>query len=187
MGKTVVIVSIASMFFWCGTGTPSSVLAQENEPRGEATIGKCLADLRDRDPFVRRQAVWELERRDREWDLTKAVPALIEALNDSESEQVRDARRVLSRIGFPAFKTLQLALKDKRVSVKRGVIELIGDIGFKCKPALPELSDFLKSEDLSVRAAAARSVFRLSGSAERSVPILREALTDGSTEFAPVP
>ena len=84
-----------------------------------------------------------------------AIKPLIEALGEDEVHQSipMDAARALKKIGTPAVEYLIIALKDKRISVKRNAAEILGEIKDPraIKPLIKSVND--KSIDTTVAMA----------------------------------
>ncbi len=104
-----------------------------------------------------------------------ALPALVNALGDS-NEQVRlYAATALTKLGNPALKALRKALRAEDKQVRQNVIKALAGFGAKAVPAIVE---GLKDAEPKVREVAVMSLGKLGDKATSSVPKLAEALFD---------
>lgn len=113
--------------------------------------------------------------------MRKAVPALIIALNDEESDVRRYAAIVLGRMR-PAAKevvpALSVALKDQAPVVRLEAVHALGWIGQDAADAVPALIDALRDQDTNIRCKAAIALGVI------VVKDAREAVYWQSREFA---
>ncbi|MHC4200300.1 MAG: HEAT repeat domain-containing protein, partial [Planctomycetota bacterium] len=86
----------------------------------------------------------------------EAIPALIEALKDTDYEVRMSAISDLSRVCGPAaVPTLLEALKDKESRVRKRAARALGRFGPAAKAAVPTLLEALKDKESRVRTSAA--------------------------------
>ena len=146
-------------------------------------IGNVLADLgpdvvygligalKHEDPFVRQHAAQLLYgSATREEPLvTDAVPALIEALKDSDCLVRQWAVVALERIGPQAEEAvggLVEVLDDPDHEVRRWAAVALGNIGQAARSAIPALTKLLLDDVSDVREAASQSMDRIQGTEE---------------------
>src|SRR5207249_11997292 len=77
----------------------------------------------------------------------------------------------------PGMPELIELLHAPDVTARELAVGQIGRLGKIATNALPELEKALRDSDSGVRIAAARSVWKISGSASTSIPVLRLLLT----------
>ena len=148
----------------------------------------------DPEDQVRETAVYALAAA----DSCTVVPHLVAALRDADVDVRSAAVICLGRLGNLASSSvpsLRPLLKDKsfrsqRVSIDFSVsvpfhydvIDALGSIGSAAQAALPDLEPFLEQEDVDTinvgaRLHAAAAWIRISGDAERGLPVLKGMLT----------
>ena len=98
---------------------------------------------------------------------TELVPALIEALKDSDPDVRQHTALALAAIGADALKPLRDALKDTNKDLRAGAAYALGQMGYTGRDAIPELVKTLKDDDPNVRRAAAQAVSRIVSSESR--------------------
>lgn len=86
-----------------------------------------------------------------------AIPELIKALHDSETQVSWDAASALGRVGRPAVPELMRALADSSSYVRHCAAYALGEIGAAAEPAVPALIESLMDTNRDVRASAAYS------------------------------
>ncbi|MDA0833626.1 MAG: HEAT repeat domain-containing protein [Planctomycetota bacterium] len=95
----------------------------------------------------------------------KAVPALIQALNEDEYSYARSAAaQALGRVGpeaKPAVPDLIEALQDDKEEVRMSAIGALGSIGPDAQTALSPLKELLKNSNPRVGKAAAEAVRKI--------------------------
>ncbi|MDP8230456.1 MAG: HEAT repeat domain-containing protein, partial [Candidatus Gorgyraea atricola] len=101
----------------------------------------------------------------------EAVPVLIKALGDIDTDVMQSAIEALAKIGEPAVTDLIKTLKDKDESVKRGGTEALVKIG---KPSADQLTKLFSTKDKSKIKQVSDILIRIDKS---SIPALKEALT----------
>ena len=106
-----------------------------------------------------------------------AVPALIEALKDEDSNVRGSAADALGKIGPAAVPALIEALRDDDSDV-RYTAAALARIGPAAEAAVPALIEALKHDDSIVRFNAAYALGKIGPAAEAAVPTLLEALKD---------
>lgn len=95
------------------------------------------------------------------------VPALVGSLRAPDPQARLWAGMTLFRIGEPAVKPLAGALKSKDLALRRGAARALGMHGPKAKAAVPALVGALKDLDLEVRTNAALALRRIDPAAAR--------------------
>ena len=114
-----------------------------------------------------------------------AVPALIEALRDPDSEVRRGAAGALGQVGpeaIGAVPALIEALRDPDSEVRRGAAGALGQVGPKPIGAVPALIEALRDPDSEVRRGAAGALGQVGPEAIDAVPALIAALRDPDSE-----
>ncbi len=114
-------------------------------------------------------------------DAKAAVPALIEALKDENSEMRRRVAVALGNIGpdaKAAVPALIEALKDENKNVRDSAAVALGTLGPDAKAAVPVLIEALKDEGMVVRREAAGALGEIGPDAKAVVPALIAALKD---------
>src|SRR5215470_4855254 len=104
----------------------------------EKPIANVAAQLKDKDPKVRRAAAQELGRRGVK--AVAAVPALTEALSDSIAQVQTAAAEALGGIGVTAKSAVPKlieALKDKDAMVRETAAEALADIRVEPEKVIP--------------------------------------------------
>jgi HEAT repeat protein len=84
-------------------------------------------------------------------------------LTESVTEVRRRAARALAHFGARAVPTLVQALEDREPSVRSAAIRALGRIGPEARDALPALVRATEDENDSVREAAAKTLGRIRG------------------------
>lgn len=142
-------------------------------PGGKYNIQSLLNSLKDKNPFIRRQAIKSLE----ELGDKSVIPALIEVMLKDDISYLRHAatsvfqRKLADRSAVPA---LIEALKDKNLFVRGAAAAALGKI--KDRSAVAYLCEALKDKEAHVRWAAA---FPLGQIGDKSaIPALRELLNN---------
>ena len=80
----------------------------------------------------------------------RAVPALVQCLQDESEMTRRNACYALNAVGSAAVEPLRDTLKDAREYVRDNAVEALGDLGTKAEPAVPELVETLGDPSGSV-------------------------------------
>jgi HEAT repeat protein len=155
--------------------------SQGKEPTYEAkTLSEWVAVARDKDPALRRDAVWALGKIG-----SKAIPALTESLKDKDTDVRRLATLALGEMGSEAkaaVPALTKLLKDRDTAVCRAAAEALGEIGPPAKAAVPALIESLKDRDTDARRLAALALGDIGTQAKAAVPALTKLLKDEDTE-----
>jgi HEAT repeat protein len=127
----------------------------------------------DEDPFVRLDAARSLGRlRDK-----RAVPALIEALQDEDPVVAAAAADVAVTVGGPeAAEAMLRSLQDPKERVRLVAATVLASRGDK--RALPALLGLLGSKEWRVRNIAVRALGMLGPSAKSAAPAVEKALKD---------
>jgi HEAT repeat protein len=106
-----------------------------------------------------------------------AVPALIEALDDSDPAVREAAHDTLSAIDTPVPALLE-ALKHKSANVRAGAADLLGSVDPGASGVLSHLTDASKDADATVREHALTSLGQLARKDQRALPPLIDGLQD---------
>ncbi len=156
---------------------------------GDRAVPAIVGALRDREAVVREVAAGRLAGVPRETLGEAGLQALIAALGD-EAIRVRfTAAETLGELGAdarPAVPALREALKDASVvipawseqnfsperTVRDGALKTLGQIGPPAAGAAPDIERLLAAPSVRTRFHAARSLWRVTGRAEKSVPAL---------------
>ncbi|MEM4390105.1 MAG: HEAT repeat domain-containing protein [Candidatus Micrarchaeia archaeon] len=133
-----------------------------------------LAELKNKDPWIRHNAVEALGRLGLKHDVVReAVPELIEALADPLLRA--DVARALGMIGDErAVPALIECLNDGNREVRGNATEALGYI--RDRRSVPALIEKLSDENARVRFSAALSLGRIGDA--RALPALRKALLE---------
>lgn len=115
----------------------------------------------------------------------KAVPALIEAMQDEDSSMRESAIYALWWMqpqtdpeATEVVLALIKALGDENSDVRVRAADALGQIGPKASAAVPALIEALKDEDSSVRKSAAEALGKIGSETSVAVPALIKALKD---------
>jgi HEAT repeat protein len=95
-----------------------------------------------------------------------AVPALIDALRDSDTGVRKAAAEALGKVDPDvkvAVPALTNALKDKASPVRQSAASALGQIGPDAKDAVPALRELQKDSDRAVSRAAGMAIQRIMG------------------------
>ena len=139
------------------------------------TIAELTAQLKDKTPYVRRLAAQQLGARGIR--ALEAVPAMIEALGDSEAIVRATVAEALGGIGVTAkaaVPTLLKLLKDPDAYVRETAAEALADIGVDAPKVVPALMELLTDSDMNVRCAGAKSIGDFRAAAQDAVPALKK-------------
>ncbi len=92
-----------------------------------------------------------------------AIPAMTEALKDTDVDVRFAAAEALVKLGVPGrvVPALIALLEDKRWYNRRWAAEILGDVGPPAKAATPALTKVLKDESEDVRKAAAEALKKI--------------------------
>jgi hypothetical protein len=96
-------------------------------------------------------------------DFKELIPALLDALKDSDAEVRQSAASALAAIGHPALDPLVDVLRDKdqNKELRANAAYVLGQMGHNAQEALPALTKALKDDDKDVRRRAAFAVQRI--------------------------
>jgi HEAT repeat protein len=142
---------------WAQSATPKP------SPRSSKHWGMTLEDVR----WAAAEALVKIG--------TPAVPALIQALGDSDSAVRCAAAWALGDLGDPqAMPALIQALEDLDEAVRRAAAKALGDLGDP--QAIPALIKALRDRSENVRRAAAEALGKLGD--PQAMPALIQALRD---------
>ena len=110
-----------------------------------------------------------------------AVPGLIEALKNKNSEVRKSAAHALQYIGAEAkdaIPALAELLKDQDSSVRSSATYALESIGAETKDFIPPNIELLRNEDLRLRHDAARFLGNIGAESKDAIPVLIETLKD---------
>jgi HEAT repeat protein len=147
---------------------------------GPEDVPPLLADLKNADPRVRREAAEELGR------IGPAARAALTPLEQSLQDPVGEVR-VAASAALTAIDPARVdvevrvatdALKDKSASVRRAAAGVLGDLGPKAAPASAALSTMLGDPDGELRWAAANAIGEIGAAGAVAVPGLLGLLGD---------
>lgn len=113
-----------------------------------------------------------------------SVPALIDQLNDPESEVARAAAAALRRIGPLAVPRLIEALSHRDPGIRRAAVGLLSsrpDFGDDVIQSLPAVIRMLEDSDPRARAAAAEALEKLPARQTAAIEALERSLGDPSS------
>jgi len=108
------------------------------------------------------------------------IEVLVSVLKDPDSCLARASAVRSLREGAPPNQVVQvivMSLNDRVATVRRTVLECLGELGVEAKVALPQVERSLADEDEFVRQAAANVLSLIDPSNKAAVPVLIEALT----------
>src|SRR5262249_12395073 len=104
-----------------------------------------------------------------------AIPALVEALKDTDSRVRVQASLALGAIGQAAIPALIDATKQKNKYLQMGAALALGHMGPAAKGSVSALGELLSAKDVRVRCHAAQALWRIDRQTDRTVA----ALSDG--------
>jgi HEAT repeat protein len=112
-----------------------------------------------------------------------ALPALLEALRDSDAEVRKVATEAMVALGPAAagdVPALRAALKERNnpPELRAQAAKSLGGLGAGARAAVPELTDALRSPDVIVRRAAAGALAQVGTAAKDALVPLMDALQD---------
>ena len=114
----------------------------------------------------------------------KAVPAMIDALSDTEDEsRPRNAGYGFANIGEIAVPALLELTRDPNPQIRSRAIDVLGDIGLRAKSATPDLIALLQDTDEDVRARAAESLGTTSQNTSEAARPLADILATDESDF----
>ncbi len=116
-----------------------------SRPAVPVEVARAVDELTSVDPGVRRQAVEKLGELGP--DAGAAAPELIPLLIDDHAEVRMAATTALGDIGPPAIPALREALGDSDHVVRRGAAYSLGQMGSQAGSAVPALLETLRDED----------------------------------------
>lgn len=131
-------------------------------------VARLMKELKSRDSKTRIAAAQELGHIGQiKKSLTEpAVPALIDALHDSDAGVRKAAAEALGKVDPDvkvAVPALISALKDKAPPVRQATASALGQIGPDAKDAVPALRETQQDSDRTVSRAAGMAIQRIMG------------------------
>jgi len=130
------------------------------EPPSQSVIDTLLASLKSGDPEARAMTADTLGRITVEPD--RILPALLNALRDSDTNVCQAATRSLTAIGKPSVEPMISAISDSRVKHKRYVALALSKFGPAASKAAEPMLEMLKTGDDDHRALAIYVLRRIS-------------------------
>jgi HEAT repeat protein len=141
---------------------------------GPASVPALAHALRDPDPEMRRDVAvaldvvgggwWQFPDGGAKLDLRPALPALLTALQDSDSGVRAWAARDISDMGAAAataIPRLRAMLQSSDAESRGAACDALGAIGFPARDSLPELQRALNDSSPAVRQAARDAITRI--------------------------
>lgn len=163
-------------------------------PAARAAVPSLIRLLKDRDELVCERAIWAIYKINA--DAAKTVPVLVECLADRNFNIRVAATTSLGAIRpMPpaAMEGLIRALRDEDGDVQHAAAEALGKLGDDAVPAIPALTDMLKSRQTyryshpviprPVAETAARALGALGPRAREAMPALLDLIRDRKGTF----
>jgi HEAT repeat protein len=153
------------------------------------SVGNRLQQLKDKDPVVRERSLHLLTELGPKAEAT--VPAVIEALDDSNMRVRANAGEALYAIGAPAVPAVLRALDDHRLNVRAGALAAIGILNYRgavhqdVKPIVAKVLAALQDANPVIRREAASALHGFRSEREVVVPALVQALQDADRASNP--
>ena len=144
---------------------------------GSASVPSLIEFLAHTDKYVRRNAVWSLNKLGQH--ALPALSTLCQALRDADPRTASGAAQVLGNFGVAAVSAVPAlveAMRGTNVVLCRLAAKALSQIG---RGALPSLILHLKHHDPFVRGEAAMALGWMGPDAEEAVPSLIELLGEG--------
>jgi HEAT repeat protein len=173
----------------CAARSNAACALQEIGPAAKVAVPSLVRLLKDPDELVRERAIWAL--RDIRPDPGETTAALVECLNDANFNIRVAATNTLGTIRPmtpAALEGLLRALHDKEGNVQHEAAEVLGRLGDDARPAIPALTELLKSRAMytfghpaqiqPVAHTAAQALGALGARAESAVPVLLQVVSD---------
>ncbi|NNG04123.1 MAG: hypothetical protein HKM95_08475 [Inquilinus sp.] len=162
-------------------------------PAARGVVADLERAMGDTDSGVRAAAARALGRIAQE-DLPVAVPLLIDALADDD-DAVREASVIafrsfhrryqhnerIAEIGPDQVDILSASIASDSPEIRRRALWIVKAIGPSAEGAMPAVIAALDDQDVRVRSAAIRALYRFPEHTRRASPILLELLTDPRT------
>lgn len=104
-----------------------------------------------------------------------AIPALVEAVKDTDNYVKKRAVQAIADIGKPTevvIATLLETLKDSDEEIRQISLEGIGNLGPKAAKAVPHLIISLKDESMLIRLYSAQALGKIGKAAKAAIPTL---------------
>jgi HEAT repeat protein len=149
----------------------------------DKSMSQWLKDLKGRNTGQRRDAIralGEIGKREPSASL-KIVPALVEALKDSEADVRRAAPAGLAKMGpnaKGAVPSLKEALSDSDKDVRSAALQALADIDPSNPEVISTICKGLKDKDLDVRKAAVVALGSMGPAGKSALPALEQSLSD---------
>jgi HEAT repeat protein len=91
----------------------------------------------------------------------QVIATLIDALKDTDPDVRTNLSAALAKFGAVAVEPLVKALKDDSAGRRAGAAYALGQLGSQAKPALPQLLELLKDEQVEVRRQVSFAISRI--------------------------
>ena len=172
--RTFVVPKLRHLFIGallCILPTPALAQAGRSDPSGNSTrdwAGRLMA----KDPKVRATAEAALVQRG-----ARSLPLLRRFLTRGDEGLELETFEIIRRIGPPAMPLLVELLRDERVSIRRGAVDVLIDLAPDTESIQPPLRRALRDEDAQVAGDAVRALGALGERAGPSVPALVKTLS----------
>lgn len=146
-----------------------------SEATRESVMAALMTALGDKNPDVRKQALFALSRS----PSPKLVDPMLKALGDSDPDVRQQAAFALGQVGDPrAVPALATALKDAEADVRARAAFALGQIGSDA--AIPQLTAALSDTEPDVRAQVVFALGQIGSS--KSIDALKTALSDADDD-----
>jgi HEAT repeat protein len=147
---------------------------KQRAPQAKTELQLLIDGSRDRDPKIRERSIYNLSRL--EANAADRMPTLLTALTDENQDVRIAAAEGLMGIGAPAVPSLIQMLKSQTPRDVRNAAKLLGKIGANAEVTVPELIKFLKHENEQVRSDTISALGEFGAEARGAVPALIEIL-----------
>jgi len=153
----------------------SAVMYALNDIGGsnEFVIDAAISNLGSTKPEIRSHAIFVLDLLDSgtfgEADLTKALPALYETLNDSNWEMRLAAAQTIIKIRGPNERVIPVLVGLVDVQKSYAAAEELGKIGPDASDAIPSLLNLLETDNRENMLIAARAILAVGGTMNQVV------------------
>ena len=143
------------------------------EVNGGVAISKLMAGLYKSDESECLHAAYQLAAHG-----ARAIPDLLDSLQDESQHVRRNTCYALSAIGVPAVAPLIRALEAKNWWVRDSAAEVLGDMGRDAQKAVPALMHAVRDESDAIRSHAAEALGTTGQQSDTAVPALIAATQD---------
>lgn len=151
----------------------SDVLRPQMTPADDP-LPALVRGLQSHTPSNRLQAAKDLGRLG--WLAREALPALVKALDDSDSKVREAAAHAIGQMGPDGLPALSGMLNHQDKYVRRNAAWALGKLGPLARPALPSLCAALKDNDPRTASGIAQALGNMGADAADAIPALAEAM-----------